>query len=39
MLLVGLGAAALFGAVAATGLALRRRRVLIVRGGTDLEEE
>jgi hypothetical protein len=39
MLLVGLGGAALFGAVAATGLALRRRRVLIVRGATDLEEE
>jgi hypothetical protein len=38
MLLVGLGAAALFGAVAATGLALRRRRVLIVRGA-GLEEE
>jgi len=39
VLLVALGGAALFGAVAATGLALRRRRVLMVRGDTDLDEE
>jgi len=39
VLLVALGGAALFGAVAASGLALRRRRVLVVRGDTDLDEE
>ena len=38
-LLVGLGAAALLGAVAATGLGLRRRRLVVASTHTHLEDE
>jgi hypothetical protein len=39
VLLIALGAAALFGAVAATGLALRRRRILVAPASTNLVED
>jgi hypothetical protein len=38
MLMIALGGLALFGAVAATGLALRRRRILVAPASTSIDE-